>query len=238
MSQRDPNEAVVHFYATGVYPCSYVDGRTARSQVAIPVELINATVYSQLVRLGFRRSGHYTYRPVCDACDACKPVRLCVAAFKADRSQRRALRRHADLEVNILPLTFRDEHFQLYRRYQASRHAGGGMSEDGSQQYSEFILKSRVESVLVEFSCQGVLKMVSLVDKLDDGLSAAYTFFEPDEAGTSYGCYSILWQREWALRLGLPYLYLGYWIEDCRKMEYKSRYQPLERLDNGVWRTF
>ncbi|MGL6072002.1 arginyltransferase [Craterilacuibacter sp.] len=238
MSQRESHEAVVHFYATGVYPCSYLEGRDARSQVAIPVELIDAAVYSRLVRLGFRRSGHYTYRPACDACHACIPVRLRVADFAPNRTQRRTLRQHAGLDIRILPLAFRDEHFHLYRRYQASRHAGGGMSDDGSQQYTEFILKSRVDSVLVEFSEKGVLKMVSLVDKLDDGLSAAYTFFEPDDVGCSYGSYSILWQREWALSLGLPYLYLGYWIADCRKMEYKSRYQPLERLFDGVWRDF
>jgi arginyl-tRNA--protein-N-Asp/Glu arginylyltransferase len=240
MSHRDPSQQAVaiHFYATALYPCSYLPGLQARSQVAIPADTIDADVYSQLVRLGFRRSGLYTYRPYCDSCKACVPVRVPVARFQPNRSQRRALRHHEGLSTRLLPLQFHDDHYQLYRRYQRSRHAGGGMAEDDPQQYTEFILKSGVESSLVEFRQEGVLKMVSLVDHLSDGLSAVYTFYEPDEPHASYGVYNVLWQMALAQQQGLPYLYLGYWIEACRKMAYKSAYRPLEVLVDGRWQPF
>lgn len=225
----------IHCYATASYPCSYLPGREARSEVATPAELIDFRVYGQLLRLGFRRSGEFVYRPACDGCSACVPVRLRVAEFCPDRSQRRALRRHDNLESQILPLDFVDEHFALYRRYQIARHAGGGMDLDDPGQYENFILKSRVASFLAEFREAGVLRMVSLIDQIEDGLSSVYTFFDPDVAGASYGVYNVLWQAALARRLGLPYLYLGYWIGECRKMAYKTRYRPLEGLLAGTW---
>lgn len=238
MSHRDDAVAIIHFYATAPYACSYLDARQARSQVAIPADAIDSSVYSKLVGLGFRRSGHFTYRPYCDDCHACIPVRIPVAKFVPDRSQRRAYRRHGNLSCAILPLTFVEEHYQLYCRYQKARHDGGGMSEDDPAQYAEFILKSRVESWLVEFRENGVLRMVSLIDRLDDGLSAVYTFFDPDVVGAAYGVYGVLWQVELARSLGLPHVYLGYWIGESPKMVYKQRYQPLEKLEDGRWVAF
>lgn len=238
MSHRDDAIAVIHFYATAPYPCSYLSGRQARSQVAIPADAIDDQVYARLVALGFRRSGHFTYRPYCDDCRACVPVRIPVAAFRPSRSQRRAARAHSGLSSRVLPLLFSDEHYQLYCRYQHARHDGGGMSEDDPQQYAEFILKSRVDSVLVEFREQGVLRMVSLIDRLQDGLSAVYTFFDPDVPGASYGVYNVLWQVAHAQQLGLDYVYLGYWIQASPKMVYKQQYRPLQMLDNGRWLPF
>jgi len=203
MSHRDAGPVVaIHFYATASYGCSYLYGRLARSQVAIPAESIDTHVYSQLVRLGFRRSGNYTYRPHCDQCQACVPVRIPVEVFAPSRSQRRAWRQHQGLTARLLPLKYCAEHYQLYRRYQDARHRGGGMSEDGPAQYAEFMLSSGVESWLAEFRQQGVLKMVSLIDRLDDGLSAVYTFYDPDDARVSYGTYNVLWQVELARQLG------------------------------------
>jgi len=239
MSHRDPGQFVaIHFYATASYTCSYLAGRQARSQVAIPAEAIDRPVYSQLICLGFRRSGLYTYRPHCDLCQACVPVRIPVADFQPDRSQRRAWRRHQNLSSRKLALKYDAEHYQLYLRYQAARHKGGGMSEDNPAQYVDFMLKSGVDSYLVEFRAGDVLKMVSLIDQLDNGLSAVYTFYEPDDLRASYGIYNVLWQVELAKSLGLPHLYLGYWIKESRKMAYKSLYRPLEKLYAGNWVPF
>jgi len=228
----------LQYYLTAPSPCSYLPEAWSRSQVVLPTDAIDPVVYSQLVRHGFRRSGTYVYRPRCDQCDACVPVRLVVEAFLPSRSQRRCQRRNAGLTIKVMPLAFVDAHYRLYRRYQQARHTGGGMDHDDPEQYRNFILDSRVDSALIEFRQANAVVMVSLVDRLEDGLSAVYTFFDPAMARASLGVFGILSQIALCRQLGLPYLYLGYWIAGSRKMRYKADYSPLQAFQHSRWQAF
>jgi arginine-tRNA-protein transferase len=234
----------LQFYATADYPCSYLDGQIARSQVATPAHLIDTAGYSVLMRHGFRRSGLFYYRPHCDQCQACRSLRLPVAEFQPDRSQRRAWAQHQNLIGTITRTPFfSPEHFALYQRYQQARHPGGGMDADDMAQYQDFLIESHANSMLVEFrepsagDQPGVLKMVSVIDQLDDGMSAVYTFYEP-EAGQSFGTYNVLWQIRQVQTRGLRYLYLGYWVAKSRKMSYKTRFKPFQLFVNQQWQSF
>lgn len=228
----------LQFYVTTPYSCGYLEGRLAQSLIAAPHQLIDAEAYNLLIRLGFRRSGKFVYRPHCENCKACIPVRLPVDRFCPNRSQNRAWKKHRNLTASILPLKFSDEHFSLYNAYQITRHDGEVIANEHEQaeQYSNFLIQSNVDSMLIEFRMDGVLKMISIVDVLNDGISAVYTFYETRDASASYGTYSILWLIHWCRSLKLPYLYLGYWIKDSAKMAYKRNFLPQQALIDSEWR--
>lgn len=237
-----PNDAPLQklqFYVTTAYPCGYLPNKLAQSLIATPQNLVDASIYSGLIQQGFRRSGKFAYRPHCEQCHACISVRLPVNDFQPSRSQQRAWKKHADLQVTILDTGYREEQFALYHAYQQQRHSNGPEPldefDDEVSQYQQFLCQSNVESIMVEFrDSRNTLKMVSVIDLVADGLSAVYTFYETTDKA-SYGTYGILWQIEWAKQLGLPYLYLGYWIADSEKMTYKQQFQPQEKLIDGEW---
>lgn len=230
----------LQYYTTAAYPCSYLDGQQARSLVAAPSDAIDAANYSKLIEHGFRRSGSYVYRPHCDHCDACLSARVPVNHFKPNRSQQRSWKQHASLSCRVIQPVFSDEHYVLYTQYQQARHAGGGMDIDDEVQYTDFLVKTNVSSFMVEFrqvhaeNTRGELVMVSIIDQVDNGLSAVYTFYTPTP-GFNLGTFNVLWQIRYAASLGLRYVYLGYWIRACAKMSYKARFKPCELFVNEKW---
>jgi arginine-tRNA-protein transferase len=164
-----------------------------------------------------------------------------VKHFSPNRSQKRAWKKHLGLEVRVLNLGYQEEHYQLYQHYQHERHAGVDSEQEDQDQYMQFLLQSRVNSRIVEFrdgphdSHPGRLRMVSMIDILEQGISSVYTFFDTSNVSASYGSFSILWQIQQALELDLPYLYLGYYIEQSKKMSYKAKFQPIEGLIDDHW---
>lgn len=229
----------LQFYVTTHYPCSYLPTQSAQSLIAAPNHLVTANAYDTLIHHGFRRSGEFTYKPHCTHCQACIPVRIPVDQFKTNRSQRRSIKEHSALTTHILPVEYQEEHFNLYQDYQRSRHADSieeTSTTNAIMQYRQFIATSNIDTLLVEFRQNDQLKMVSVIDIINDGLSAVYTFFDTSNVKYSFGTYNILWQIAWAKQLGLPYVYLGYWIAQSQKMDYKKHFQPQEKLMNNEWR--
>ena len=230
----------VQLYATAPYPCSYLPNLQARSQVATPSHLVHDDVYASLIAQGFRRSGLFTYRPHCDGCRACVPVRVLAQSFKPNRSQKRIWNKHQYLQVRVLPVSFDPEHYALYQDYQQLRHAGGGMDNDSVDQYKQFLLQSRVNTRLVEFWQPATterptrLVMVCIMDVLNNGLSAVYTFFDA-HITTGLGTFGVLWQIEQARQVGAEHLYLGYWISQSNKMNYKRAFTPQEHYLDEIW---
>ena len=224
---------------TAPYACSYIPFRLAQSEIINIHRQINKTEFSFLLANGFRRSGEHIYRPACHDCGACISLRIKAQHFRLSRNQKRTFAQHQNLRVQQQGLIFNEEHFKLYCKYQSIRHPETSNEQDNLATYQSFILKSRTSSYLIEFyepQLVGVdlLKMVSVVDVHDDGLSAVYTFYDPSP-GASYGSYAIMWQIQYVQSLDLPYLYLGYWIESSPKMRYKSRFGPHELFINNQW---
>ena len=233
----------LRLFQTGGHACGYWPERSARDLVLDPRDPRLPDIYPQALDWGFRRSGDLVYRPHCEQCRACVAVRIPVAAFEPDRSQRRCLARNADIQTRIAPARRTAEHFELYQRYLAARHRDGGMDGHGTVEFDQFLVGSWSETRFVEMRLAGDhgpgrLLAVAVTDRVGRGLSAVYTFFEPELAQRGLGTLAILQQIEWARRAGLRHLYLGYWIDGHGKMDYKRRYHPLERFDGRRWRPF
>lgn len=231
-----PSFRSVSIYATGEHACAYLPERRARTLFVDPRQVMTNSLYSSLVEQGFRRSGEYVYRPGCAGCRSCKSLRIPVKAFSLSRRHRRCLSANEDLRIHVMPATYRDEHFELYQRYISERHAGSQMADPSIQQYMDFLTASWCDSVFYEFRQGERLLAVSAVDELTTGLSAVYTFYDPNESKRSLGTLAIIWLITETRQLGLPYLYLGYWIEESEKMRYKSTFTPHEVYDGGEWR--
>lgn len=225
----------VGFRLTPEHECSYLDDKEAITLFVDPNYPLVMSQYSSLAKLGFRRSGKNVYRPHCSSCGLCIPVRVPVAEFKPNRSQRRNKKSNKAIKYSVKDAVFSAEHYVLYRKYMQGRHAGGGMDNDEAENYESLISASWSESKLLEFHLDNQLVMVAVIDVFIDGISAVYTFFDPDFSHQGLGVFGILSEIDYALSCQLEWLYLGYWNPKTNKMSYKSNYQPMEFFDGQNW---
>ncbi len=226
----------IPLFLTDPHECSYLENELARTVFVHPSFPMDNKTYSALIARGFRRSGDDVYAPHCEHCSACISVRVPVMEFKTDRRQRRCWRKNQSVKVDIKPARFDRRHFELYLRYQHFKHPGGSMAEVDEQEYMRFLGSDWCNTSFVEFWLDSQLMAVAVVDQLERALSAVYTFFDASLASYSPGVYAVLWQIDYARRLGLDHVYLGYWIRQCQKMRYKEQYRPLEILTDDGWR--
>lgn len=235
---QEPLNHELAFYASVPTACSYLPERTAVTVFVDPFARMNTARYSFLVEHGFRRSGNHVYSPYCPQCSSCVPSRIPVNEFQPSRTQRRTWRMNADLHMTEVQAKFYDEHYRLYQRYVSQRHPGSGMEQYGPDQYISFLSCDWGNSSLLEFRLGDMLVAVASIDHLSQGLSAVYTFFDPDMNSRGLGTYAVLRQIDLARKLGLPHVYLGYWISECKAMRYKAAFQPLEILHDNKWQLF
>ena len=227
----------IRFRLTSEHECSYLPDRQAITLFVDPDYPISMSQYSALAKIGFRRSGEHVYRPHCSNCGFCIPVRVPVQEFRPNRSQRRNLKLNHDIDYQVKESVFDNDHYDLYRRYMKSRHAGGGMDTDDQVSYEQLIKSSWCDSKLLEFRLEDKLLMVAVIDCFDDGLSAVYTFFDPDYPERGLGVHGVLSEIDHVKSLNQPWLYLGYWNPRSDKMAYKINYQPMEFFDGHFWQT-
>ncbi len=234
------------FYLTAPSPCPYLPGREERKVFTHLVGERAPELNDLLTHGGFRRSQSIAYRPACETCRACVSVRVVVEDFRPTRSMRRVAERNGDLVAEMRVPVPTSEQYSVFRSYLDSRHRDGGMADMTVLDYAMMVEDSHVETRIVEFRRRGPdsritgrgngpLLGVALTDVLSDGLSMVYSFFDPDAGGRSLGTFIILDHISRARRLGLPYVYLGYWVKGSKKMDYKGRFLPQERLSGDGW---
>lgn len=225
----------IKIYLSAPHECPYIPSETASSLIIDPNLTIDRETLTFFTVNGFRRSGDVIYRPHCSQCNACVSVRIPVDDYRPNRSQKRTARRNRDLHVQTAQARYDDDHFDLYMRYQRSRHPDSEMCDPDPEQYRRFLVNDRHETLFYEMYEGDELAAVAVCDRLNDGLSAIYTFFAPEQAHRGLGTFAIMHQIAEARKLRLPYVYLGYWIAECQKMSYKTRFRPIQGLVNGSW---
>ena len=226
----------VRLFQTLPHPCGYFGERTAQNLVIDPASPHLAQIYDAALLRGYRRAGGHVYHPHCRRCQACVPARVGVAEFQPNRSQRRCLRRNADLDISVEPAGYRDEYFELYSQYLDVRHSGGGMDNPAVEDFTRFLYTPWSPTRFIAMRLAGRLLGLAVTDFSGSGLSAVYTFFDPQESARGLGTFAILTQIRLAQESGLGHVYLGYWIAGHPKMDYKARFQPLELLGPKGWR--
>ncbi|MBS1269081.1 MAG: Aspartate/glutamate leucyltransferase [Gammaproteobacteria bacterium] len=225
----------IKIYLSAPHECPYLAEETASSLIIDPNLTIDQDALSFFTVNGFRRSGDVIYRPHCTQCSACVSVRIPVNEYRPNRSQQRTARQNQDLHIKATPARFEDAHFELYLRYQRSRHPDSEMCDPDPKQYRRFLVNDRHESWFYEMYDRNELAAVAVCDRLNDGLSAIYTFFAPEQAYRGPGTFAVMHQIKQAKALGLSFVYLGYWISECHKMAYKTRFKPIQGLIKGTW---
>lgn len=227
--------STIRLFATHPHQCSYLEGEDATTVFVDPNQRMNGKLYRQLSELGFRRSGGHVYRPQCTSCQACIPARIPVALFEPNRQQKRCWRRNQDIAIAPVACIDTSEHYSLYARYITERHRDGDMYPPTPSQFRSFLTSEWGITRYLEMRIDNELVGVAVCDQLDNALSAVYTFFDPDLHRRSLGTFGILMQIYHARELDLDYVYLGYWIQACSKMNYKSQFRPTELLINRRW---
>lgn len=230
------SDNTLRIFASATQPCSYLDEEESSSLFIDPEANINSHTYSYLSQLGFRRSGKFIYRPDCMNCQACIPIRIDVNAFTMSKSQQRIYNKNKDLAIVACDNIDTEQHYRLYANYIQQRHHDGDMYPPSIEQYTGFLNNPFGNTRFFNIELQQRLIAVAVVDVLDDGFSAVYTFYDPDEDKRSLGTFAVLWQLHYAKQCNMDYLYLGYWIKSSQKMAYKSRFKPAEILMNKQWR--
>ena len=226
----------IPLFLTEQQPCNYLNKKNSQSAFVHPSFQLNTTIYSQLIEQGFRRSGNEVYTPHCPDCSECIPSRISAEQFIPSKNQRRCIKKNQQTSVTIKPAKFEQAHYDMYMRYQKHRHQEGGMADSSPDDYISFLASDWCNTLFVEFSINGELAAIAIVDLLDNALSAVYTFFEPELSSYSLGTYAVLWQIEHAKEMDLEFVYMGFWIKNCQKMSYKTQYQPIQGFINNEWK--
>lgn len=226
----------LRLFQTLPHPCGYFEERIAQNLVLDPTSPQLPHSYGIALTHGYRRAGTHVYHPCCQSCHACVAARIPISEFKPNRSQQRCSKHNTDLIQRLIPAKRDKEHFALYGKYLNFRHRGGGMDNPSSEDFDRFLYTSWSPTFFLEFRLRNKLVAAAVTDITRHGLSAVYTYFDPDEIRRSLGTYAILSQINLAREKGIPHLYLGYWIAGHPKMHYKADFQPLEILEKGQWR--